>query len=204
MLVHLSPLSFKSNLELVEGYQRARKAIFYDRLNWKVNLIEDREVDEFDNNGHTHFLLSIYNDKVIGGVRMASSLSPNLTYDVFTKYFGELPIQRDRYLLETSRFGLEVTPQMTSQVLRDQTIELFIGVLKFGLQEGYKQIITVIDVRMERTLRLAGWPVERITEVVQIGDTRTIVGILPINIDILYHLEEKKASNETNMTVNHS
>ncbi|WP_051908705.1 acyl-homoserine-lactone synthase [Candidatus Odyssella acanthamoebae] len=194
MLIHLPPQSFIYNQELVHGFQKARKKIFYDRMKWAVNIEDDREVDEFDA-AQSHFLLSIHEGKVIGGVRLAPSEAPNLTYDIFSKYFGEIPVKRDPFLLESSRFGLEVTPTMSSQFLRDQTIDLFIGVLKFGLMERFSRIITVVDVRMERTLRLAGWPVERITDVVQIGETKTIIGVLPISESILQSLEKKKAGN---------
>ncbi len=194
MLIHLPPESFIYNQELVHGFQRSRKKIFHDRLQWEVKIEDDREIDEFDS-AHSHFILSVHENKVIGGVRLTPSEAPNLTYEIFSKYFGEIPVKREPFLLESSRFGLEVLPNMSSQFLRDQTIDLFIGVLKFGLTERFSRIITVVDVRMERTLRLAGWPVERITDVVQIGETRTIIGILPISEDILHSLEQKKGGN---------
>lgn len=199
MLVHVPPKAFRYHPELVHGFQRSRKRIFADRMNWKVRVFEDREFDEFDDE-YAHYIVSIYNNEVIGGVRLTPSLSPNLTYDTFCQYFEDIEIlvKRRSTLLESSRFGLEAVPNMESDFLRKETIDLFVSMLKFAIQYGYTDIITVVDTRMERVLRLVGWPIKRITEVVQIGDTKTIVGLLSVSQDIIRTLESKNKTHQSN------
>ncbi len=191
MLVHLPPQSFKHNQNLVDGYQRARKIIFHDRLKWDVKVEDDREVDEFDSE-YSHYLISLHEGQVIGGVRLTSSTFPNLTYEVFEKYFpGGFSLERSFNILESSRFGLVFTDNTSSSSIRSHTFDLLKGIVKFALDYGYNSIITVVDVRMERTLRLAGWPIKRITDVVQIGKTKTITGLLPVSWEIHDHLAKK-------------
>lgn len=195
MLVHLTPNSFKDHPEMVADYQRVRKVIFHDRLNWDVQLDGDREIDEFDSE-YSHYLLALQDNKVIGGVRLTPSFFPNLTYEVFEKFFPEgISADRSMTLLETSRFGLVFTDNGSGKTLRSHTFDLFTGMVKFALDYGYESIITVVDVRMERTLRLAGWPLQRITEVVQIGETKTVIGLLPISLEIHDSLKAKAESN---------
>lgn len=196
MLVHLPPQSYKHNQDLVEGYQKARKIIFNDRLKWDVKVESDREVDEFDSQ-YSHYLISLHEGRVIGGVRLTPSPFPNLTYEIFEKYFpGGFSIERSFNILESSRFGLVFTDNTTSRAIRSHTFDLFKGIVKFALDYGYDSIITVVDVRMERTLRLAGWPIERITDVVQIGETKTITGVLPVSWEIHSHLAKKSQETE--------
>lgn len=190
MLIHIPPQAFKYHQDLVHGFQCARKRIFLDRMRWDVQINGDREVDEFDS-AYSHYLVSVNQGEVIGGVRLTPSQVPNLTYNTFSKYFGSIPIERNPYLLESSRFGLDTIPNRTSNVLNSQTFELLIGMIKFALNYGYEKIITVVDTRMERTLRLAGWPIERITKIIQIGDTKTTIGLLPVSYHLIRVLQAK-------------
>ena len=65
------------------------------------------------------------------------------------------------------------------------TYAMFADVLEFGLANKLTQIVTVTDARIERILRRANWPLQRIGDAVEIGDTRAIAGLLDISWDVL-------------------
>ncbi len=53
--------------------------------------------------------------------------------------------------------------------------------IEFGLSRSLIDIVTVTDVRIERILRRAGWPLRRIGEPRAIGDTKAVAGYLEIS-----------------------
>jgi acyl homoserine lactone synthase len=53
--------------------------------------------------------------------------------------------------------------------------------IEFGLARSLIDIVTVTDVRVERILRRAGWPLRRISEPSAIGDTKAVAGYLEIS-----------------------
>lgn len=149
-------------------------------MNWDVTIEENREIDAYDHE-FSHYLVSCSESEVIGGVRLTSSIHPNLTYETFNQFFGDIRMPRCVSLLESSRFGLEVQSGMQSSNIRNATLDLFCGMLKMALSYGFENIITVVDVRMERIIGLSGWEIKRVSDLVQIGDTLTCVGVMPVD-----------------------
>lgn len=62
---------------------------------------------------------------------------------------------------------------------------LFAGMIEFGLSRRLSQIVTVTDLRMERVLRRAGWPLAGIGEPHTIGATGAVAGYLDASTDRL-------------------
>ncbi|MFX9855407.1 acyl-homoserine-lactone synthase, partial [Acinetobacter baumannii] len=69
------------------------------------------------------------------------------------------------------------------EALHAATWTLFAGIIEWCLVNGYGELVTVTDVRIERILQRAGWPMTRIGEAKQIGDTKAVVGLLPTDED---------------------
>lgn len=195
MLIHLPPAGFKYNKEIVDDLYKCRKNIFVERLDWDLETKDDKEIDYYDHS-HCHYLVSVENHEVIGGVRLTPSIAPNLTFDLFK---GELKlpdhITRGQKLLESSRFGLVKKENSRSiRVIRRKTLEIFEGMLKFSLDYGYERIITVTDVRIERILKISGWPLKRLTEVRPIGNTHALIGMLDVSRLLYNEMREKRIS----------
>ena len=57
--------------------------------------------------------------------------------------------------------------------------------VEFGPSQQLTDIVAVTDVRMERILRRAGWPMRRIGNPSKIGDTLAAAGYLAIPIEVL-------------------
>ena len=49
------------------------------------------------------------------------------------------------------------------------------------MANGYEKIVTATDLRFERILNRAGWPMKRLGDPVAIGNTVAVAGVLPAN-----------------------
>lgn len=192
MLLHLNAQTSKYHKDVLDDFYKIRKRIFIDRLGWDLPSQGDKEIDQYDHD-QCNYLLSIKNNRVKGGIRLTPSITPNLTFNYFSGIFN-IPdhIQPSNNLLESSRFGLHKSlTKSSSNILKKETLQLFQGMLKFGLCFDYHRIITVTDIRIERILKLAGWPLERISNVQQVGNTKALVGFLDITQEYYHNIQNK-------------
>jgi N-acyl-L-homoserine lactone synthetase len=94
---------------------------------------------------------------------------------------------------EASRFavGKNAATAEAEAGVSQTTYDLLIGVLEFGLSNGISTIACVVDVRMERVLRRAGWQLERLGPARRIGNTTAMAGQLDVSAQILRALEAR-------------
>lgn len=59
------------------------------------------------------------------------------------------------------------------------TLTMFAGIIEWSIANGYDEIVTATDLRFERILNCAGWPMKRLGEPREIGNTVAIAGSLP-------------------------
>jgi acyl homoserine lactone synthase len=57
--------------------------------------------------------------------------------------------------------------------------------IEFGLSRRLTDIVTVTDARMERILRRAGWPLRRLGNPHNLGNTLAVAGYLEISTEML-------------------
>ena len=57
--------------------------------------------------------------------------------------------------------------------------------IEFGLSRQLTEIVTVTDVRMERILRRAEWPLRRIGKPRTLGNTVAVAGYLEVSVETL-------------------
>ncbi|MCY1377946.1 Autoinducer synthase [compost metagenome] len=50
------------------------------------------------------------------------------------------------------------------------------------MANGYHEIVTATDLRFERILKHAGWPMQRLGLPCPIGSTMAVAGILPVDV----------------------
>jgi acyl homoserine lactone synthase len=62
---------------------------------------------------------------------------------------------------------------------------MFAGMIEFGLAWSLVDIVTVTDVKVERLLNRARWPLRRISEPRQIGATQAVAGFLEVSVKAL-------------------
>jgi acyl homoserine lactone synthase len=170
---------------------RIRKTVFKDRLGWDVTVSGELEVDEYDALGPS-YLLSIDRYGVLNGcVRLLPTTGPNMLRDIFPSFVTKAAVPRGERVWEASRFAVSNHTSAAEAGLSQTTYDLLIGVVKFGLSNGINTIACVVDVRMERILRRAGWQLERLGPARQIGSTIAMAGQLDVSAQILRQLEAR-------------
>lgn len=169
--------------ELAEMH-RLRLRVFKERLAWDVETRGDQEVDEFDALKPIYLLQRNPIGQVRGCVRLLPSTGPTMLRDKFSVLLDDEPALERADVWESSRFALDVAPDSPKGAggLATATYELFAGMIEFGLSRGLTEIVTVTDVRIERILRRASWPLERLSEPTQLGNTMAVVGTLDVSL----------------------
>src|SRR3546814_14424102 len=56
---------------------------------------------------------------------------------------------------------------------------MFAGIIEWSMANGYHEIVTATDLRFERILNRAEWPMKRLGSPVAIGNTVAVAGVLP-------------------------
>ncbi|MDA9545608.1 conjugal transfer protein TraI [Bradyrhizobium sp. CCBAU 45321] len=171
---------------------RLRHRVFKLRMAWNVQSSGDLEADDYDALLPTYLVQISHSGQVQGSVRLLPSLGPTMLRDTFTALLEGQPAPSAHQVWESSRFAIDVTadaPKGDHGITR-ATYELFAGMVEFGLSRQLTDIVTVTDVRMERILRRAGWPLRRIGNPSTVGNTLAVAGYLPISTQILSRLRE--------------
>lgn len=165
---------------------RLRCRVFKERLDWGVEVRDGLEVDQFDQCDPVYLLNLDSAGRVQGCVRLLPTLGPNMLRDTFSALLDGSACPASADIWESSRFALDLQGNASGGgTLSPATTEMFAGMIEFGLARSLVDIVTVTDVRVERILRRAGWPLRRISEPTTLGNTNALVGYLEISLDAL-------------------
>lgn len=165
---------------------RLRCRVFKERLDWSVDIRDGLEIDKFDQCDPVYLLSLDSTGKVRGCVRLLPTLGPNMLRDTFPALLNGKACPAAPKIWESSRFALDFHGNTSSGgTLSPATSEMFAGMIEFGLARSLADIVTVTDVRVERILRRAGWPLRRISELTPLGNTTALVGFLEISLEAL-------------------
>ena len=179
------------HLGSLDQMHRIRKAVFKDRLGWDVKVSGGLEVDEYDALGPS-YLLSIDRSGTLNGcVRLLPTTGPNMLRDIFPSFVTKAALPCGERVWEASRFAVSRNSTAAELGISQTTYDLLIGVLKFGLSNGISMIACVVDVRMERILRRAGWQLDRLGPAHRIGNTIAMAGQLEVSAQTLRQLEAR-------------
>ena len=170
---------------------RLRKMVFRDRLGWDVTVSGELEADEYDGM-ESIYLLSIDRYGAVNGcVRLLPTTGPNMLRDIFPSFVTKAAVPCGEHVWEASRFAVSSTDARAEAGLSQTTYELLIGVLRFALSNSIRTIACVVDVRMERILRRAGWQLDRLGPARRIGNTIAMAGQLDVSAQVLRQLEAR-------------
>lgn len=172
--------------ELAEMH-RLRYRVFKQRLDWDVEASGDMEVDEFDALGPCYLLQRSAGGAITGCVRLLPTTGPTMLRDTFGALLDGAAAPASPGIWESSRFGLDpdYAGPVASQGIAQATYELFAGMIEFGLSRGLTDIVTVTDVRMERVLRRASWPLRRLGQPKAFGRSLAVAGYLAVSAESL-------------------
>ena len=84
-------------------------------------------------------------------------------------------------MIESSRFCVDtaIDKGRGARPLHEATLTMFAGIIEWCVIHGFTEIVTATDVRVERILRRAGWPMRRLGEPQMINQTKSVAGLLP-------------------------
>ena len=170
---------------------RIRKTVFKDRLGWDVTVTGELEVDEYDAL-RPNYVLSIDKYGTVNGcVRLLPTTGPNMLRDIFPWLVTNAAVPCSERVWEASRFAVSGNTAVVEAGLSQTTYDLLIGVVGFGLSHGLSTIACVVDIRMERILSRAGWPLQRLGPARRIGSTTAMAGQLDLSEQVLRQLKSR-------------
>jgi N-acyl-L-homoserine lactone synthetase len=181
----------KSHINNLHQMHRIRKTVFKDRLGWDVAVSGELEIDEYDALGPSYLLSIDTYGSLNGCVRLLPTTGPNMLRDIFPSLVTNAAVPRGERVWEASRFAVSENTSAAEAGLSQTTYDLLIGVLEFGLSKGIDSIVCVVDARMERILRRAGWQLERLGPAHRIGNTIAMAGRLDVSAQVLRELEAR-------------
>jgi acyl homoserine lactone synthase len=172
--------------EILEMH-RLRFRVFKERLNWDVTTSGDLEIDEYDALAPVYLLHCDHRRRVDGSVRLLPTTGPNMLANTFPSLLGSEPMPEGRTVWEASRFAVDapIGSRANPGGLSLATFELFAATLEFAISHDLTGIVAVVDLRMERILRRAGWPLRRINGARSIGNTLAVAGVLGVSAAVL-------------------
>jgi acyl homoserine lactone synthase len=159
---------------------RLRAAVFGDRLEWEVSITAGEERDQYDGYKPTYLLAMTESGLVAGCVRLLPACGPTMLAQTFPQLLKAGLLTVHPGMVESSRFCVDtslVSGREGGQ-LHLATLTLFAGIIEWSITNRYSEIVTATDLRFERILKRAGWPMRRLGEASAIGDTIAIAGSL--------------------------
>lgn len=167
--------------DLVEGMHRLRASVFKKRLEWDVEVVDGREADDFDQPPATYILLLTGSSKVSGCARLLPASGITMLESAFPQLLSTGTLEAHAAMIESSRFCVDTTIEegRGARALHEATLTMLAAIIEWSMINGYSEIVTATDVRFERILKRAGWPMRRLGEPTRIGNTIAVAGSLP-------------------------
>jgi acyl homoserine lactone synthase len=179
-VIALSQRQFGHNLDLLAAMFRLRRRVFKERLDWTVSVSGDLELDVYDALNPTYLVMPSSKREVVGCVRLLPTTGPTMLADTFPQLLNGQAPARSHRIVESSRFCIDTSlvAEAGGHGLNRATFILFAAMIESLDLLDADSIVTVTDARMERILRRAGWPLERLAPPQRIGETMALAGFL--------------------------
>jgi acyl homoserine lactone synthase len=157
-----------------------RARVFAGRLGWQVKIEHGRERDEYDALDPTYILALTDRGQVAGCARLLPTTGPTMLARTFPQLLAGGRLAASPRTVESSRFCVDTSGEgRGGRFLHEATLTMFAGIIEWSMSNGYDEIATATDVRFERILQRAGWPMTRLGGVELIGETMSVAGTLP-------------------------
>jgi len=173
-----------------EQMYRLRARIFGGRLGWRVNICNGLEQDYFDQLAPSYLVLLDEDDRVCGSVRLLPAIGETMLSRAFPQLADPGSFQPDERMIESSRFGIDTyrLALHPGSAAVDVTRLLLAGIVEWCLMRGYRCLVTVTDLRMERLLRRFGWLAHRLGPPCVIDGAPAIAATLELSEPLFHRL----------------
>lgn len=177
----VSPDRYVDHTDALKQMHRLRAAVFSERLAWDVTITDACERDEYDDFDPTYILAVTDGQRVVGCARLLPALGPTMLEQTFPQLLASGSLGAPANVVESSRFCVDTTlaEGRGGGQLHLATLTMFAGIIEWSMANGYDEIVTATDLRFERILNRAGWPMTRLGDPVAIGNTVAVAGTLP-------------------------
>ncbi|MBD8689613.1 MULTISPECIES: acyl-homoserine-lactone synthase [unclassified Rhizobium] len=182
-ILTIAPDQYERHRNFLRQMHRLRATVFGGRLGWDVSINAGEERDQYDDYKPTYLLAIADSGKVAGCVRLLPASGPTMLERTFPQLLVTGSLYPHSGMVETSRFCVDTSlaSQREASQLHFATLTLFAGIIEWSMASGYSEIVTATDLRFERILKRAGWPMQRLGKPASIGNTIAIAGSLPAN-----------------------
>lgn len=141
---------------------------------------EQGERDQYDDLRPTYILAISAGNKVAGCARLLPASGPTMLERTFPQLLERGSLDAHAAVIESSRFCVDTSLAAgRGRSLHQVTLTMFAGIIEWSIAKGYREIVTATDLRFERILKRAGWPMRRLGDPVAIGNTIAVAGSLP-------------------------
>ncbi|BCH19494.1 acyl-homoserine-lactone synthase [Mesorhizobium sp. L-2-11] len=180
-ILTVSPHHYRGHPSFLNQMYRLRAAAFGGRLEWDVSVTYGEERDQYDDLKPTCVLAITESGLLAGCVRLLPACGPTMLEHTFPQLLEKGSLASHPGMVESSRFCVDTSlaSQRDGGQLHLATLTLFAGIIEWSMANGYSEIVTATDLRFERILKRAGWPMQRLGDAVPIGNTIAIAGSLP-------------------------
>ncbi|UWU19526.1 acyl-homoserine-lactone synthase TraI (plasmid) [Rhizobium sullae] len=175
----VSPDLYEQHSGLLTKMHRLRAEVFGSRMGWDVTVAAGKERDRYDALGPT-YVLAIDAERVAGCARLLAASGPTMLEDTFPQLLAGGSLAAHAGMVESSRFCVDTSLEAGrgGGQLHMATLTTFAGIIEWSMANGYDGIVTATDLRFERILTRAGWPMTRLGEPAPIGNTIAVAGSL--------------------------
>ncbi|BBD41520.1 autoinducer synthase (plasmid) [Aminobacter sp. Y103A] len=179
-ILSVSADHYASNRNYLEQMHRLRAAVFGGRLEWDITVTEQVERDQYDDLRPTYILAISADQKVVACARLLPASGPTMLERTFPQLLERGSLDAHAAVVESSRFCVD-TSQAAGRggSIHQATLAMFAGIIEWSMTNGYAEIVTATDLRFERILKRAGWPLRRLGDPLAIGNTVAVAGSLP-------------------------
>lgn len=179
-ILSVSADHYASNHNYLNQMYQLRAAVFGGRLEWDVTTTDQGERDQYDNFLPTYILAISTDQKVVGCARLLPAFGPTMLEQTFPQLLERGSLDPHAAMIESSRFCVDTSLQAArGGTLHQVTLTMFAGIIEWSMVNGYTEIVTATDVRFERILNRAGWPLRRLGDPLAIANTVAVAGSLP-------------------------
>ena len=154
-------------------------------MKWDVNITkEGLEIDEYDLPETVYILARDDKNRVSGVWRMLPSSSPSMIRDIWPEFLESFPIPINDYSWEVSRFGVHTfcdDPKTHLRQVNKITAELITGLLTVCNMTGIKDIYTMYNPQVGRSVRKIGFIADATSQELPVDGKASIVGRFKMN-----------------------
>ena len=180
-------------MSIVEMH-KIRKLIFKDRMGWDVDINDQGlEVDEFDLPETVYILVRDEQNRVTGVWRMLPSSCPSMIREIWPEFLNSIDMTIDETIWEVSRFGVHNYTENLKQNIKNVnqvTAKLIVALLHVCCMTGIKNIYTMYNPQVERSVRKVGFYADEISDHVLVDGKPSVVGRVKTDLEALKRVQE--------------